>query len=85
MKKQLIIQQITNHETIDHGEDHLFKKSHWAIELHYEVNENVMEVVEIKPNKKIKLTEVLDIIHQKAKDLVPDTSGDCGYRVYRLK
>ena len=85
MKKQLVIQSISNREVIDHSEDHLFKKSHWVIEIHYDINENIMEVVEIRPKKKIKLTEVMEVICQQSQELVPETVGDCGYRVYRLK
>ncbi len=85
MKKQLIIQTIPGRTHIDHGFDLLYKKSLWLIELHYETADNVMEVVEIKPERKIKLTEVMDIIKQQADVLIPEGCGDCGYRVYRLK
>ena len=85
MKKKLIIQTISNQEPIDHGFDYLHKKCVWLIELHYETEENIMEVIELTPSKKIQLTEVMDIIRQKIDDLIPEGCGDCGYRVYRLK
>ena len=85
MKKKLIIQTISNRKSIDHGNKYLRKRCYWLVEIHYETEKGLMEVVEIQPDKKVELCEVMDIIRQQADTLVPDTSGDCGYRVYRLK
>ena len=85
MKKQLIIQTLPNEKPVDRGFDHLYRKCFWLIELHYETEDNLIEVAEIQPEKKIKLTEVMDIIRQQADTLIPEGCGDCGYRVYRLK
>ena len=85
MKKKLVVQMISNRKKIDHGHPYLRKTCVWLIEIHYETEASIIEVVEIRPDKKVELIEVMDIIRQQVDTLVPDTSGDCGYRVYRLK
>jgi len=84
-KKKLICQSVTGETLVDDTEQYALKRAYWLAELVVELGGSIVDTFEIKPLRKIYLTDLFDILQEKLNELAPDEALDFGYRIFRLK
>jgi len=85
-KKRLVVKYWSSQKSMpSFPERYAHSKRRWEVDLMYKDQENIVQEVELIPDKKLHPYDLLQVIREHLNEIVPPDSIETGFRIYSVR